>query len=124
MKSLSHVASNGRHLVCPFCESGELALFGPGLARCDPCGLPLLGSVLETLRDVAGLPDALGAHACECGHPEMRGLPDRVSRCPACGAEVLPVTVAEAARPPEGPTGARPAERTPLSHPRGKGAPD
>ena len=91
MNSLPRAASNAGHLVCPFCESGELVLFGPGLARCGSCGLPLLGSVLETLRDVAGLPDALGAHACECGHPEMRGLPGGVSHCPACGAEVLPV---------------------------------
>ena len=62
-----------------------------GLARCDSCGLPLLGSMLETLQDVVGLPDALVAHACECGHPEMRRLPDGVFHCPACGSEVLPI---------------------------------
>ncbi len=64
---------------------------GHDFARCDSCGLPLLGSTLETLREVIGLPDALGAHPCECGHPEMRELPYRVLHCPACGSEVLPI---------------------------------
>lgn len=77
--------------VCPFCESGELVLFGPGLARCGSCGLPLLGTMLETLRSIASLPEALGTHPCECGHPEMRLLPDGVFHCPACGSEILPV---------------------------------
>jgi ribosomal protein L37AE/L43A len=71
--------------VCPFCESGRLVFFGPGLARCGSCGLPLRG--------IAGLPEALGAHPCECGHPEMRELPDGVFHCPACGSEVLPIEV-------------------------------
>jgi hypothetical protein len=52
--------------------------------------LPLLGSTLETLVDVIGLPDVLGAHPCECGYPEMRKLPDGVFHCPACRSEVLP----------------------------------
>ena len=53
--------------------------------------MPLLGSLLETLREVVGLPDALGSHACEeCAHPEMRLLPDGVYHCPACGSEVVP----------------------------------
>jgi ribosomal protein L37AE/L43A len=30
--------------------------------------------------------------ACECGHPEMRRLPDGVYWCPACGSEVPPVS--------------------------------
>ena len=84
-------ASSLDHIICPFCESGELASVGPGCVRCGSCALPLLGSVLETLRDIAGLPDALGAHACECGHPEMRKLPDGVFHYPACGLEVLPI---------------------------------
>ena len=66
-------ASTARHIVCPFCESGELVSAGPGFARCGSCGLPLLGS--------------------ECGHPEMRELPDGVYHCPACGSEVLPVEI-------------------------------
>jgi ribosomal protein L37AE/L43A len=46
--------------------------------------------MLLDLRRIAALPDALGAHPCECGHPEMRRLLDGVYHCPACGAEVLP----------------------------------
>ena len=91
MKAPSRAASELRRILCPFCESGKLISFGPNLARCDSCGLPLVGSTLETLRDVIGLPDALGAHPCECGHPEMRELPDRVFHCPACGSEVFPM---------------------------------
>jgi hypothetical protein len=79
------------HIVCPFCEWGELVSLGHDFARCGSCGMPLVGSTLETLRDIVGLPDALGNHPCECGHPEMRELPDGVSHCPACRAEVLPV---------------------------------
>ena len=91
MRVLSPTASRLDHIICPFCESGLLVSRGPGFARCDSCGLPLLGSALATLRDVVGLPDALGVHACECGHPEMRRLPDGVYHCPACGSEVLPI---------------------------------
>jgi len=92
MKVKSGKVSSERHAVCPFCESGLLVLFGPGFARCDSRPLPLLGSALETLRDIVGLPDAAGSHACEeCGHPEMRRLPDGVYHCPACGSEVLPI---------------------------------
>jgi hypothetical protein len=40
-------------------------------------------------RSIIGLPDAVGSHACECGHHEMRLLPDGVFHCPACGSEVL-----------------------------------
>src|SRR5215208_3188794 len=78
MRVPSPTASRPHHIICPFCESGELVSVGPGFARCGSCGLPLLGSALETLREIVGLPDALGAHPCECGHPEMRGLPDGV----------------------------------------------
>ncbi len=87
----SGTASRQRRLICPFCESGKLLYFGAGFARCGSCGLPLLGSTLETLADVIGLPDALGAHPCDCGHPKMRKLPDGVFHCPACRSEVLPV---------------------------------
>jgi len=90
MRAPSRTASRAHHIVCPFCESGELVTFGPGLARCGSCGLPLLGSMLETLSGITGLPDALGAHPCECGHPEMRELPDGVFHCPACRSEVVP----------------------------------
>ena len=76
--------------TCPFCEVYELRPFGHSAARCDSCGGILGGTLLETLRRITELPDAAGSHACECGHPEMRHLPDGVYRCPACGSEVLP----------------------------------
>ena len=91
MKVPLRTASRARHIVCPFCESGELVSFGGGFARCDSCAMPLVGSTLETLREIVGLPDALGTHPCECDHPEMRVLPDGVFHCRACGAEVLPI---------------------------------
>jgi hypothetical protein len=48
--------------------------------------------MLEALRQIVALPDALGAHACEeCAHPEMRLLTDGTFHCPACRSEVLPV---------------------------------
>jgi hypothetical protein len=46
--------------------------------------------VLEIIRQIAALPDAVGDHARECSHPEMRLLPDGIYRCPACGSEILP----------------------------------
>jgi ribosomal protein L37AE/L43A len=91
MNALPSTASKPHCVICPFCESGRLVSLTPGFARCGSCGLPLLGSLLETLHDVVGLPDALGDHSCECGHPEMRRLPDGVFHCPACGSEVLPI---------------------------------
>ena len=91
MNFTSGRASSKRHIICPYCERGQLLQVGPGFAPCGSCALPLLGSALETVRDIVGLPDALGAHACECGHSEMRLLPDGVFHCPACGSEVLPI---------------------------------
>ena len=38
--------------------------------RCDSCGAVLTG-VLESLRQIARLPEVVYSHACECGHPEM-----------------------------------------------------
>ena len=91
MRVPSGTGSRPHHIVCPFCESGRLVSLGHGFARCDSCGMPLLGSTLETLEDIIGLPEALGAHPCECGHPEMRELPGGVFHCPACRSEVLPL---------------------------------
>ena len=51
MRVLSPTASRLDHIICPFCESGLLVSRGPGFARCDSCGLPLLGSALATLRE-------------------------------------------------------------------------
>ena len=86
-------ASRLGHLVCPVCSSGELQHQGAKpLVICDYCGCTLEGAILKTLKQIVVLPDALGKHACECGHPEMRHLPDGAFHCPACGSEVLPIS--------------------------------
>jgi ribosomal protein L37AE/L43A len=90
----SLMASKPDYLICPLCEKGQLRPTGRGSMRCEPCGTHLHGDVLETLRCIAALPDTLGTHACECGHPEMRILPDGTYHCPACGSEVSPADVA------------------------------
>jgi hypothetical protein len=76
-------------LICPLCEVHELDPYGRDSTLCPHCAL-FGGVFLESLRQVSALPDAIGAHASECGHPEMRRLPDGVFHCPACGSEILP----------------------------------
>ena len=84
------MTTSDHHAACPYCEAGEFRPSGPSLARCDGCEGVLGGDLLRTLIRIRALPDALGRHACECGHPEMRRLPDGVFACPACRAEVTP----------------------------------
>ena len=91
----SSMASKLCSLVCPLCEAGELNPLGHDQARCDSCGGSLSGAMLEALRQIATLQYAVGSHACECGHPEMRVLPDGVFHCPACGCEVLPLAASK-----------------------------
>ena len=93
MKTPSRKTSKPRHIICPTCGSGELRPRGSELVvGCDSCGLSVEGAIFGTLEQIAALPDAVGSHACEeCGHPEMRRLPDGVYHCPACGSEVLPL---------------------------------
>lgn len=79
------------NLTCPMCEAGHLHMIGRDSCRCDYCGRLLSSIALRTLQEINTLPDANGHHACECGHPEMRRLPDGVYWCPACGLEVLPI---------------------------------
>jgi len=86
----SPLTSRSDSLVCPFCESGELEPTGRNSARCIACGRVSRRLILEALRQLIALPESLGTHACECGHPEMRDLPDGVFHCPACGSEILP----------------------------------
>ena len=90
MKSLSLV-SRPDSLLCPLCESGGLRPWRNGSMRCGSCGGHVGGAMLETLRRITDLPDALGSHTCDCGHPEMRRLPDGTHHCPSCGSEVLPM---------------------------------
>jgi DNA-directed RNA polymerase subunit RPC12/RpoP len=85
----SSLASRPDSLVCPLCEASELHPSDRDSIRCELCGGRLSGPMLETLRSISALPDVLGKHACECGHPEMRLLPDGTFHCPACGSEVL-----------------------------------
>ena len=87
----THVAPGPHHFTCPVCEAGVLRPLGGDSAKCGECGCLIGGSILATLKGIDQLPEAFGNHACECGHPEMRQLPDGVFRCPACGSEVLPV---------------------------------
>jgi hypothetical protein len=80
-------------LRCPFCEVYELEPCGLASTCCPSCGSFLGGDLLKTLHQITELPDAIGRHACEeCGHPEMRRLPDGVRWCPACSSEVIPVS--------------------------------
>jgi ribosomal protein L37AE/L43A len=93
MKTPSRRTSTPRHIICPACGSGEQWPRGPELAGCDTCVLSVEGAIFKTLQQIAALPSALGRHACECGHPELRRLPDGVYHCPACGSEVLPIVI-------------------------------
>jgi len=87
----STLASGPHSIICPICEAGELSPSGQGGIQCSLCAYQPSRSVLEALQQIITLPDALGRHACEeCGHPEMRLLPDGVCHCPGCGSEVLP----------------------------------
>jgi ribosomal protein L37AE/L43A len=97
MRVPSRTTSKPGHIVCPACGSRELRVRGAGLAACDCSGRNLDKAVLRTVEQIVALPDAVGDHACECGHPEMRRLPDGVFHCPACRSEVLPL---EASREP------------------------
>jgi Zn finger protein HypA/HybF involved in hydrogenase expression len=90
----SSLASRPGSLVCPRCEIRQLQIVGHHKVRCVSCGSTLNGGLLDTLQQITDLPDVLGRHACECGHPEMRHLPDGTSHCPACGSEVLPIEAA------------------------------
>jgi ribosomal protein L37AE/L43A len=87
----SALASGSHSIICPSCEAGELRSGGHNGVQRPVCGYAPSRGLLEALRQIITLPDALGRHACEeCGHPEMRRLPEGVSHCPACGSEVLP----------------------------------
>jgi uncharacterized Zn finger protein (UPF0148 family) len=102
VRSSSSLASRSRSLICPLCEAGKLRPSGQDSARCASCAGPVSGALLETLRGICALPDALGKHACEeCGHPEMRRLPDGVFHCPSCGSEVLALEASGESPSPE-----------------------
>jgi ribosomal protein L37AE/L43A len=87
----SSLASRPDSLICPLCEVSKLYPSGQDSMRCRSCCAHFKGSMLESLRNISTLPDTLGSHPCECGHPEMRLLPDGTYHCPSCGSEVLPI---------------------------------
>ena len=72
------------HLVCPACGYGALRPRGPlsRSADCESCRCTYGDVTVGTLKQIVALPDAMGKHACECGHPEMRSLPDGTFHCP------------------------------------------
>jgi ribosomal protein L37AE/L43A len=93
----SSLASHPDALVCPLCEVGRLRSASRNSSRCESCGAPFGEALLGLLNQIVGLPDATGRHACECGHPEMRLLPDGTYHCPACGSEIAPLGAPPAA---------------------------
>ena len=87
----SPTASGADEIVCPACGRGQLQPprdFLSRLAECDHSKRAFDNTVVEMLKRIVALPTALGKHPCECGHPEMRRLPDGIFRCPVCRAEV------------------------------------
>ena len=78
-------------LICPPRESGRLRCSPYGTARYEFCSDPSRGAVSQAQLEIASLPEALGPCACECGHPEMRLLPDGTYHRPDCGSEVWPL---------------------------------
>jgi uncharacterized Zn finger protein (UPF0148 family) len=83
--------SRADRLVCPACGHGALRSRGvfSRSAACESCCRAFDDVTVGTLEQIAALADALGEHACECGHPEMRSLPDGTFHCPACRSEVV-----------------------------------
>ena len=101
MKKQALISSDTDTMICPRCEIAELERGAEGVARCARCDRPISAQMLKTLEQISSLSDAIGSHACECGHPEMRRLPDGVLWCPGCGSEVLPLS-ASPGRPETG----------------------
>ena len=96
MKKQTYTSSSTYSIICRCCGIEELERSAYGEARCSRCDRPISPQVLKTLEQIVSLPDAIGSHACECGHPEMRRLADGVLWCPGCGSEVLPFSASEA----------------------------
>ncbi|MEW6637183.1 MAG: hypothetical protein AB1425_10290 [Actinomycetota bacterium] len=102
MKGSPRRVSRIHHIVCPRCGIGEIEPRGSAGPVCGFCGRTVEREVLRCLIEIASLPETLGRHACECGHPEMRRLPDGVFHCPACGSEVLPTETSPASAGEQG----------------------
>jgi hypothetical protein len=71
------ITTRAQSLCCPFCEVYDLERYGHSSLRCASRDNFLTGTLLETLSHiVVDLLDAISSHACKCGHPEMKRLPD------------------------------------------------
>jgi ribosomal protein L37AE/L43A len=92
VKKHPYISSNTNCIICPRCEINELERSDEGATRCTRCDRPISKQMLETIEQITSLPDAIGSHPCECGHPEMRDLADGVLWCPGCGSEVMPLS--------------------------------
>lgn len=93
MRSPSRRVSRPGHTVCPACGSDELPARTPApepFVNCTSCGDAFDAALVRTIEQIVVLPDAVGRHACECGHPEMRRFPDGTFHCPGCRSEVTP----------------------------------
>ena len=77
-----------RHVCCPLCGRGEMLMVNAFLVRCTECEETISYSLFKTLHEIRNLREARGKHPCECGHPEMRRLPDGTYRCPSCNPEI------------------------------------
>ena len=65
--------SRPHRLVCPACGYGALhprGLLSRSAYYCESCWCSFGSGTVGTLKQIAALPDAVGKHACECGHPE------------------------------------------------------
>ena len=63
------MASRPLSIFCPVGESSELSSNGASMTGCDECGYALIKDVLEMVRQIAALPEVVGEHACDSGHP-------------------------------------------------------
>ena len=64
MKKQTYTSSNINSIICPCCGINELERGTEGAARCTRCDRPISKQMLETLEQIASLPDAIGSHAC------------------------------------------------------------
>jgi hypothetical protein len=114
----SGTTSKADYLVCPGCGCGQLRPRGlpSRMSECGFCKCAFDDTLVGTLKQIAALPEALGKHPCECGHLEMRCLPDGVFHCPSCRSEVLPISIPKPRRIAEemvGGIGANPGSARP-----------
>jgi hypothetical protein len=79
VKKQTYTSSNTYSIICPCCGINELERSAAGVVGCSRCDRPISIQVLKTLEQIVSLPDAIGSHACECSHPEMRASGRRCS---------------------------------------------